>query len=618
MYSVSRTWWARWLLGAWSVLLFGKLTGAEAAQHRPCILWLTCEDMGPHLGCFGDPLAMTPNLDRLAREGVRFTNVFTVTGVCAPSRSCLITGVYPASLGTHHMRCQATLPEGVTGFPAYLRRAGYYCSNNVKEDYNFRTPHGVWDESSSAAHWRKRPPDKPFFSVFNITVTHESQIRLPEASFQRLLQPLGGPKIDPAKIVVPTYHADTPVVRRDWARYYELIRVLDHQVGERLQQLEQDGLADNTIVFFFSDHGPGLWRCKRWIYDSSVRVPLIIRFPKRWSHLAPAGPGEVCDRLISFVDLAPTVLSLCDVPLPPTIQGQAFLGKQGAPPRRFVYGARDRMDERYDLVRGVRDRRFHYLRNFHVTRPYAQFIEYMELMPSMQEMRRLAASGKLPPWPAQFFAPRKPGEELYDTLADPDEVHNLALDPRYRGELERLRQEMKRWMLEIGDLGLLPEAEIHLRLGSRPPWDYAHTTEYRQLLPRLYEAATTPDLERLLTLAQDNDAAVRYWAALRVGERSNDEPRCQALLARLATDAAPVTRLAAAEALALRGDLSGAAKILVPLLQHENAWLRLHAAYVADSFPMLRERLGAQLRQLAKDPNEQIARIARRSLSPPE
>lgn len=611
MAKAQGNWLAALVLSVTTMVVPGRIMAAEPIE-RPNVLWITCEDMGPHLGCFGDPAALTPNLDRLAREGVRFTKVFTVTGVCAPSRSCLITGIYPASLGTHHMRCQAILPSQITGFPAYLRRSGYYCTNNVKEDYNFRTPEDVWDESSRQAHWRNRPKGKPFFSVFNLTVTHEGQIRLPQASFQKLLQPLGGPKIDVARITIPPYHPDVPVVRADWARYYELIRVMDYQVGEILRQLEQDDLAEKTIVFFFSDHGPGLWRCKRWIYDSSVRVPLIIRFPKGYAHLAPAQPGEMCDRLVSFVDLAPTVLSLCQVPIPPWLQGQAFLGKQAAPPRRYVYGARDRMDERYDMVRSVCDGRFRYVRNFYPHRPYAQIIEYMEQMPSMQEIRRLAAAGQLPDEAMQFCLARKPVEELYDSKADPHEVRNLAKEPEFRAEFEQLRSELQRWMLEIGDLGLLPEAEIHLRCGQRPAWDYAQSQEYRQLLPRLYEAATTMQAERLLGLARDKDSGVRYWVAQRLPEVVPNAEIREATLRQLAGDMSPVVRLGAAESLARLNNMQAAENILVSLLQHENEWLRLHAAYVVDSFPPLRQRLAEFLRKLEKDNNPYTVRLAPR------
>ena len=255
-------------------------TPADPPGGRPNILWITCEDMSPNLGCYGDTYAVTPNLDRLAARGVRYTHVFSHAGVCAPSRSGLITGMYPTSLGSHHMRCTTTLPGFVKCFPEYLRNAGYFCTNQSKTDYNFPVPPGAWDVPGGAkAHWRNRQPGQPFFSVFNLTITHESRIR---AKYEKLDH-------DPAQAVLPPYLPDTPLVRRDWARYHDLITQMDAQAGQLLGQLEEDGLADDTIVFFFSDHGVGLPRAKQWIYDAGTHVPLIVFFPEKYRHLAPGG-----------------------------------------------------------------------------------------------------------------------------------------------------------------------------------------------------------------------------------------------------------------------------------------------------------------------------------------
>ncbi len=455
--------------------------------ERPNFLWITCEDMSPTLRCFGDPYAVTPNLDRLAAEGVRFTNVFTHSPVCAPSRSGVITGMYPTTIGTHNMRCQAVPPPFVRCFTEYLRAAGYYCTNNAKTDYNFThdpkigtptaAPLTAWDESSPKAHWRNRPKGAPFFAVFNITVTHESQIRSQEEGLLKRLATLPPEeRRDPAKAPVPPYYPDTPIVRRDIARHYETVTLMDRRVGEILRELEEDGLAESTIVWFWSDHGVGLPRAKRWIYDSGIRVPLIIRIPERFRAWAfpddpdRVKPGRVIDDLIAFVDFAPTMLSLAGIPIPKHFQGQAFLGPQKAPPRRFIYAARDRMDETYDIIRAVRDKRFKYIRNFTWHLPYAQEVEYAEETPTMQEMRRLHAEGKLNPVQQLFFRPTKPVEELYDTQADPHEVRNLADDPRYREVLETMRAELLRWMRETGDVGLIPEPELMRLMRPGEKW----------------------------------------------------------------------------------------------------------------------------------------------------
>jgi len=454
-----------WLLAVG--LLVASPLSAAAQLSRPNILWISCEDTSPDLGCYGDEYAVTPNIDRLAAEGVRFTRCFTHAGVCAPSRSGLITGMYPPSIGTHQMRCNGVPPAEARCFPEYLRVAGYYCTNNVKTDYQFDSPLSAWDESSNKADWRGRQPGQPFFCVINFTTTHESQVRDPSAATKKLVAGLSErERHDPAKAKVWPFYPDTPVVRRDIANLYDNITAMDKQVGEVLAKLEADGLANDTIVWFWGDHGRGLSRCKRWLYDSGTHVPLIVRVPEKWrgryvsEDPGRVAPGSVCEDLVAFVDFAPTVLSLAGVPVPSHFQGQAFLGPQAKPPRQYVYGHRDRMDEAYDLIRSVRDRRFHYFRNFMPDVSYGQDIAYMNEMPMMKEMRRLHAEGKLDGPPALYFRPTKPVEELFDTEADPHELVNLADDPKHRATLLRMRAECERWMKEIGDVGLIPEAEF--------------------------------------------------------------------------------------------------------------------------------------------------------------
>ncbi len=443
--------------------------------ERPNILWISCEDTSCDLGCYGDSYAVTPNLDALAAQGVRYTNVYTNAGVCAPSRSGVITGMYPTTIGTHQMRCQGVPPAEVKCFPEYLRAAGYYCTNNVKTDYQFDPPVTAWDECSNKAHWRGRAKDQTFFAVINLTVSHESQN-----------WPKKGEKLvhDPTEAVVPPYYPDTPVVRENLARYYDNVTKMDGQAGQILKQLEEDGLAEDTIVWFWGDHGRGLPRAKRWIYDSGIRAPLIIRVPEKWRKYARPGdpdalrPGTVNDDLIAFIDFAPTVLSLAGVAIPKHLQGQAFLGSQKAKPRDYVFAARDRMDEAYDIIRAVRDKHFKYIRNYmpHLSR--AQDIEYMNRMPIMQEMRRLNAKGKLVGAQKQYFEPTKPVEELYDTLADPHEVNNLVDDPKYNDVLQRLRKVHGEWMKQTRDVGLIPEPEFDemKRPGGR--WQKTSTPKF--------------------------------------------------------------------------------------------------------------------------------------------
>jgi uncharacterized sulfatase len=447
---------------------------AEGSRaDRPNVLWISAEDLSPDLGCYGDDYAVelrefyvTPNLDAFARQGTRFDRCFTHMGVCAPSRSGVITGCYPTWLGTSHMRCQGVPPPEVKCFPEYLRAAGYYCTNRSKTDYQFASPVTAWDLCGNCDDWRGRAPGQPFFCVINLGTTHESQIRS-DAARRRATQTLSAQeKHDPAGAKLPPYYPDTPVVRQDWAHYHDLITLMDKEVAALLRQLDEDGLAGETIVWFWGDHGRGLPRGKRWLYDSGLRAPLLIRVPEKWRTLASpadpaaAKPGSVVENLVAFVDFAPTMLSLCGVPIPKHMQGQAFLGAPQAKPRQHVYGARDRVDEAYDVIRCVRDKRWKYVRNFMPHLPRSLDIDYMNQMPTMQEMRRLHAEGDLKGAELQYFECPKPVEELYDTDADPHEVRNLAGDPQHRATLDRLRAELFRWMKATGDFGLLPECEF--------------------------------------------------------------------------------------------------------------------------------------------------------------
>ena len=457
-----------------SGLLFSRNLPA-AGDKQPNILWISAEDISPDLGCYGDSYASSPNVDKLATQGVRFTRCFSICGVCAPSRTASITGMYPTTIGAMHMRSRAVPPPEVKCFPEYLRAAGYYCTNNSKTDYQFEPPFTAWDESSSKAHWRSRSKDQPFFAVFNLTVSHESSIRMPESRRER-----GGDRVppgmrhDPAKAELPPYYPDTPLVRKDWATYHDNITAMDMQAADILRQLEDDGLADDTIVFFWGDHGRGLPRAKRWIYDSGLQVPLIVRWP------GVIEPGSVEENLVSFIDFGPTVLSLAGVDVPAHMQGRPFLGGRKAPPREYIYAARDRMDEAYELIRAVRDKRYKYLRNYMPEVTYAQHISYMDEMPTMQEWRRLHAEGKLEGPQKLFFSETKPVEELYDTEADPHEVDNLAESPAHQQVLLRLRAEHEHWRKETNDLGLIPEPELMERMRPGSKYETTATPEISQ------------------------------------------------------------------------------------------------------------------------------------------
>jgi N-sulfoglucosamine sulfohydrolase len=441
----------------------------HAADQRPNIVWIVGEDMGPELGCYGDAQAITPNMDRLAREGARFTRCFTHAPVCAPSRSGLITGRYPTTIGTHHMRSKLIVPPPT--FTSLLRKAGYFVAWPGKTDFNFDVPADAFD---STVNWlnKGKLPRQPFFAYINFPESHESSIRMMD-KFQRFTADLtSGERHDPAKMAVPPYHPDAPEVRRDLANYYDLVTVVDHKVGAVLKLLESQGVASNTVVIFTGDHGRGLPRSKRWVYDSGIHVPLIVRWPGKIK------PGSVREDLVSFIDFAPTMLALAGVAGPdlkktthvpggadsthelfPPMQGIVFLGSD-TQERKYIFAARDRMDETPDRIRAVRNERFKYIRNFEPQLSYAQRIAYMEEMPTMQVWRRLNAEGKLNDVQKLFFAPAKPKEELYDSDADPHEIRNLVDSPKHQAVLKELRAALDDWIRQTGDLGATPETDL--------------------------------------------------------------------------------------------------------------------------------------------------------------
>jgi arylsulfatase A-like enzyme len=490
-----------------SVLVAGPAAGQPPRGGRPNIVWISNEDMSPHLGAYGDTLARTPVLDRLARESVRYTHAFTTAPVCAPSRAAIITGMYQNAIGAQHMRTTedrvpelpgpylAVPPFYVKAFPEYLRAAGYYTSNRAKTDYQFGVPFTIWDDVSEKAHWRnRRDPSQPFFAVFNLMVTHESQI-FPSSPARK-----GKPLVtDPAKVQVPPYYPDTPLVREELARMYDNIADMDGQVGEILRELEADGLAGNTIVFYWSDHGDGVPRAKRSLYDSGLRVPLMIRWPPPLA--PPFAAGTVRDELVSFVDLAPTVLALAGIEVPSHLQGRVLVGPNAGPPPAYVFAARDRMDQEYDMIRSARDGRFLYIRNMVPELPYAGHVIYRNQSAIMQEWFRLHAAGTLTGPARLWMRTHRPAEELYDVAADPHQIRDVSGDPAHRATLERMRGAVTAWMARIDDQGLVAEAEMIQRMW---PGGVQPETAAPYIVPR----RTTDAPARVATMAVDEPMEV--------------------------------------------------------------------------------------------------------------
>jgi len=535
------------------VLLFTHLAyviAEEPTSKRPNILWITSEDTGPQLGCYGDTYATTPNLDRLATKSLRVLNCWSNAPVCAPARTTIITGMWPTSTGSQNMRSEVRLPNDVILFPQLLREAGYYCSNNAKEDYNLIQKERIWDESSNKAHWRKRKEGQPFFAVFNSTVSHESQIRKrPHRA-----------KHDPSKVNVPPYHPDLPEVRRDWAQYYDKVEEMDSQLGEILDQLEADGLSDSTIIFYFGDHGSGMPRSKRWLYQSGLHVPLLIHVPSAFQHLVKDQfqAGSTNEDLVGFIDLAPTVLSLAGVEIPKYLQGRAIIGPRRSPPPEFMVGFRDRMDERYDSSRAVRDTDFHYIRNWLPHRPQGQFIDYMFETPTTQVWYNTFLNGKTNEAQNVFWKTKAP-EELYDLKQDPHEIRNLATDPAYGEVLQRMRSRLRDWSINTADLGLIHEADVYRLSRDSSPREIGLR---RDLFPvdEIFDAADQAmrlSLERpelLVPLLRDKRREIRYWGFQGLLYQAVLGKRIDPVMARAGLkDESPINQALAAEILARYG-----------------------------------------------------------------
>jgi len=609
-------------LFAYCVVCVFTLGAPAFADDRPNILWISCEDISPRLGCYGDKQAITPNLDQLASEGVRFTRAHHIHGVCAPARTGIITGMYPTALGCNHMRCHGKLPDHVKPFPHYLKEAGYYTTNNAKTDYNFAwNQKQTWHENSGKAHWRKRPDkDMPFFSVFNLTVSHESRVW--EHRHRGVTKNLDKDKFhDPAKVPMPPYYPDTEKARASMARLYDIITVMDQQVGRILKQLEEDGLADDTIVVFWSDHGDGLPRAKRWIYDSGTHVPMIVRIPEKFRRAGYGKASTTDDRLTSMIDLGPTMLTLAGLDVPDHMHGRTFIDNPLPEGRKYIHGARDRIDERFDMVRMVRDTRYRYVRNYAPQFTWLRLIGYAENNAIRQEMRRLLSDGKLKPESAQWFAAPRPYEELYDTQADPHEINNLAADPAHADTLQRLRAECDRWMTDVRDVQFYPEPfleEADKQQGYRRSLVEGDAGAER-LEPVMHAARAAANAGRyhgeLLQLSKAGDPVVRWWAAMGLHHDGISANQAIPALRAMLDDDHTAVRVAAAWSLNRRGADVDLTDTLKAGLTDRNSWTRYWAAQVCDEMDKLPKSVLDLLEKAKKDSNNYVTRLAKHRLS---
>ena len=569
------------------LIIFVNFCGPLTAQERPNILWITVEDMSPTLGCYGDKQAKTPFLDSFSKKSVNYSNAFATSPVCSPSRSCLINGVYAQSQGTHQMRSAYKIPDIMKGFPYLLKKAGYYTTNNVKTDYNSANFQQIidasWDQSSNTADWRGRKKGQPFFSVINLMTTHQSRTMVwPYEQFQKEIQSkLKKEEIcDPETVKLPPYYPDTPVVRKTVARFYDCVAVMDKEVKDILQRLKDDGLAEDTIVFFYSDHGSGMPRHKRTLYDTGMKVPLMIHFPEKYKHLAPKGAGEWTDRLVSFVDFGPTVLSLLGVKVPDYMQGLAFLGEQEKPEREYIFGHRDRVDEVIDMSRSIRTKKYLYIRHY---MPHLS-LNAPTAWPDQGEIRheiyKAANSGKMTPEQWLFARPDKSCIELFDCEKDPLNLNNISSSLKNRRLIQGLKNELKKHMLEIKDCGFIPEAlEAEI---DKKKLVHAVTQSSAYDLEKVIKSA-----EEIGSIHKDDfkenlksaNPLVRYWAVIGLHQCEIDLPEYTHQLQFLLNDELSAVRIESAKLLIdNKQAVNNGLQTLKKELKSENFATLLHAA----------------------------------------
>ena len=553
-----------------------RTNSAETPQERPNILWITCEDISPYLGSYGYTYAHTPNLDELAAQGIRYTNAWANAPVCAVARSAILTGMHSSTIGTHQMRSRTQLPAIIPAYSRIFREAGYYTTNNVKTDYNSNFESELaelWNESSRTAHYRNRTEGQPFFAVFNNTVTHESQLAIERIEqYVRDGRIPEQPRIHPQELTLPPYHPDLPEIRQDWARFHDLITLMDEMSGALLRELEEEGLTDNTIIFFYADHGGMLARSKRYIYNVGTQVPLIVYLPEKWRHLSKVKPGGTDSRMVSFVDLAPTVLSIAGIDIPEVMQGKPFLGPDIGNGPELVVFYRDRMSERYDFSRAVTDGRYYYIRHFNPHRPEGRDTRYGPRMHAgWRAWEEAFEQGLTNEVQSRFFHPKN-NVYLFDTQNDPWHIHDIADDPAQHNRTRYLSDALDTWMIESRDIGLIPEPMFHQLAGpgfAHPTiYDYAQSQEYpvETILDAAKKAAEGRDEYLpvyIETLTYDHPV-MRYWGAYGLFRiAANSSTVREALMQVMQKDDFVANRIMAAQALAWCGEPARAFDALV-------------------------------------------------------
>ncbi|MDG2127719.1 MAG: sulfatase-like hydrolase/transferase [Fuerstiella sp.] len=593
-----------------ALLCASNAHGAEQSD-RPNILYIALEDITPMMSCYGDTYAKTPNFDKLAEEGIRYINAHAVAPVCSVSRSSIVTGMYPSTIGTMHHRSGGVPAPAILKFvPNLMSDAGYYTTNH-KGDYNIvGMKYDRQGKKGGDTPWRSRPDKSQlFFSKVDFGECHSSVTKTSEDVVvkARLNRLRPSDFHDPARAPIPSYHPDDPVFRKAWARYYDAVTQVDYRAGEVFAALKEDGLWDDTIIIVWADHGVGMPRGKHTAWEQGTHVPLIVRFPAKYQHLAPAKPGAVVDDLVCLMDMAPSVLTFAGIKPPDHMQGRALLCKGDAQEREFLVAVRNRLDTRTQFVRSIRDKRYRYMRHFYPHRPYAPYETYQWEAPIYDRFQQLALAGKLKGPQAEYAQRFKAVEQLYDSENDPEMVHNLAGDPAYADVLKQMRQRLYDWMIETRDLALVEERELYKRAKGRSLWAVGQEIENYE---RILETANLQlqgefALAELKTRSADADPWVRYWAVLGlmvITQTAESEVVAEILpsLNKSLTDESIDVRLLAAEGLFNLGYYKRALPVVLAEMAHPNTDVQVRVGNILDSQPPdANEQLASAIEPLA-------------------
>ncbi len=566
-----------YLLLLFSPLILTTSCETSPAPPSPNIVWLVSEDNSPFIGVYGDSLAKTPNIDKLAENGVVYRHAFSNAPVCAPARNTIITGMYANSLGNQQMRSYYKAPAFVKYFPEYLREAGYYTSNCSKEDYNTELKGDPWNESSRNATYKNRKPGQPFFHVQNYSVTHESSLfdSIPDEELP----------YDPDEMKVFPYHPDTPDFRHDYAQYYHRIAQLDEQIGSFIDDLESQGLYDSTIIFYYGDHGGVLPRGKRYLFESGTRVPMIVHIPEIYRHLMPDEIGDYSDRIVSFVDLAPTILNALGLEIPEYMQGQPFLGEEVPESPKFAFMFRGRMDEAYDLMHAARDQNFRYIRNYYPERVYGQHLNFLWRSRALRNWEKLYKEGKLNDVQSAYWQ-TKPYEELYDIHKDPHNITNLAEDPEYAERLLKMREATNSWLENSKAVDVLPEPLMQQINKDTVIYDYIRMNDFPLLkiqeAARLSARAGKKDFTRLYKMTQDKNPVIAFWAIksmAQYGEELKSSGKLEEFKEQLSHPESYI-RMITANVLLDIGEKPGLKELIRNTLDSDNEFDRLEALHL--------------------------------------